>query len=265
MSTTTSADGTPIGFERAGTGDPLVLVDGALGYRAGGPSGPLAALLTSDFTVYTYDRRGRGESGDTQPYVVDREVEDLAAVIEEAGGSAHVYGTSSGARLALQAAVLGLAIPALALWEPNFIVDDSRAPLPTDYVSHLEELVTADKREEAVEYFMTAGAGIPIEFVAPMRGTPALAWMASVAHTLAYDGRVVDGMTLRPDVVAGISIPTLVLDGGTTPWLSAGARALTAAMPTAATHRELTGQQHDVAPDAIAPALIEFFTKVGRS
>ncbi|MCW2633129.1 MAG: hydrolase [Pseudonocardia sp.] len=262
MTTTTSPDGTPIGFEQTGTGNPLVLVDGALGYRAGGPSGPLAALLASEFTVFTYDRRARGESGDTQPYAVEREVEDLAAVIGEAGGSAGVYGTSSGARLALQAAVQGVEMSALALWEPNFIVDDSRAPLPSDYVSHLEELVGAGKREEAVEYFLTQGAGIPAEFVAQMRGTPPMAWMGSVAHTLAYDARVVDGMILRPDVVAAVSTQTLVLDGGTTPWLSAGAHALTAAMPSA-THREITGQQHDVQPDAIAPALIEFFSKAG--
>lgn len=143
MTTTTSPAGTPIGFEQTGSGNPLVLVDGALGYQVGGPSGPLAALLASEFTVFTYDRRARGESGDTQPYAVEREVEDLAAVIGEAGGSAGVYGTSSGARLALPAAVQGVDMSALALWEPNFIVDDSRAPLPSDYVSHLEELVGA--------------------------------------------------------------------------------------------------------------------------
>jgi pimeloyl-ACP methyl ester carboxylesterase len=259
-STVISADGTPIGYERAGTGTALVLVDGALVHRAAGPGRPLAALLSSDFAVHTYDRRGRGESGDLQPYDVDREIEDLAAVIEEAGGSAYVYGMSSGANLVLRAAASGLDIAALALWEANFLVDDSRPPLPADYVAHLEELVTADRREDAVEYFMTAAVGVPAEFVAPMRGTPVIASMAASAHTIAYDGRIVDGFTLGTRIVAGVTTRTMVLDGGTTPWLSAGARALADTMP-AATRRTLAGQQHDVAPEAVAPALIEFFSR----
>jgi pimeloyl-ACP methyl ester carboxylesterase len=265
MTSTTSADGTPIGYEQTGTGAPLVLVDGAFGYRAGGPSGPLAALLTEHFTVYTYDRRGRGESGDVQPYAPQREVEDLAAVMGEAGGSAFVYGTSSGARLALltteQAAEQGIQVTGLALWEPNFIVDDGRPPIPADYVERLDELVAADRREDAVLYFMTAGTGMPAEFAATLLGTPAMAWMASVAHTLAYDGRVVDQMTFDARRYASVGVPTLVLDGGTTPWLSAGAKALATALPSS-THRTLAGQQHNVDPAAMAPALVEFFASV---
>lgn len=260
MNTVISADGTRISYERSGAGQPLVLVDGAFGHRAAGPSGPLAALLTDNFTVYTYDRRGRGESGDTQPYAVAREIEDLAALIEEIGGSAYVYGTSSGAVLTLESARAGIGITALAAWEPNYLVDDSRAPLPADYVEHLEELAAAGKGEEAVEYFMTAGAGLPVEFVAPLRGTPIIAGMASVAHTLAYDGRIVNGLQLDAARAAEITVPALVLDGGTTPWLSAGARALVAAMP-AAEHRVLQGQSHDVSPQAMAPALIDYFSR----
>lgn len=182
MSTVTSADGTPIGYEHLGTGAPLVLVDGAFGDRAGGRSRSLADLLAPHFTVYIYDRRGRGESGDIQPYAPEREVEDLAAVIAAAGGSTHVYSTSSGARLALLAAEHGLGITALALWEPNFIVDDSRPQLPDEYVEHLEKLVATDRREDAVEYFLTTAVGMPVEFAAGLRGTPGMRWMATV-HT----------------------------------------------------------------------------------
>lgn len=265
MTSTTSADGTPIGFQQSGTGAPLVLVDGAFGYRAGGPSGPLAELLTSRFAVYTYDRRGRGESGDVQPYAVEREVEDLAAVIGEAGGSAFVYGTSSGARLALltteRAAQHGIEVTALALWEPNFVVGADRPPMPADYVERLEELVAADRREDAVVYFLTAGTGMPEPIAASMRGTPAMAWMASVAHTLAYDGRVVDGMKFDADRYATVDVPTLVLDGGSIPWLTGGANALATAMPSA-TRRTLTGQPHNVDAAAMAPALLEYFASV---
>jgi pimeloyl-ACP methyl ester carboxylesterase len=124
MNTVLSRDGTAIAFDKSGVGPPLILVDGALCYRASGPSRSLAALLAEHFTVFTYDRRGRGESGDTAPYAVEREVDDIEALIEEAGGSAYVYGVSSGAALALEAANRGLAIEKLALYEAPFIVDD---------------------------------------------------------------------------------------------------------------------------------------------
>ena len=135
MGTLHSSDGTPIAYETAGDGPPVILVDGALCYRASGPSAPLAALLAEHFTVFTYDRRGRGESGDTAPYAVEREVEDIAALIDEAGGSACVYGISSGAALALEAANRGLGIERLVVYEAPFIVDDSRAPLPYDFAA----------------------------------------------------------------------------------------------------------------------------------
>jgi alpha-beta hydrolase superfamily lysophospholipase len=261
MNTTHSQDGTPIAFDRSGEGPPLVIVGGALSGRMF-PNGPLAALLSSSFTVFNYDRRGRGDSGDTPPYAVDREIEDLGAMIAEAGESAFVFGSSSGGNLALQAAVRGLPITRLALWEPNFVVDDGRPPLPADYVEHLDELVASGRRGDAVEYFMTAATGMPAEFVAPMRGAPFFAGMEAVAHTLAYDGRVVgDSMAGKPPAVerwAAVTAPTLVLDGGTTPWLTAGADAIAGVLPNAQ-RRTLAGQTHDVAPYALAPALADFF------
>jgi pimeloyl-ACP methyl ester carboxylesterase len=153
MQNVLSKDGTPIAFDRTGKGPAIVLVDGALCYRASGPSGPLAALLAAEFTVFTYDRRGRGDSGNLAAYAIEREVEDIEALIHEAGGSAFVYGISSGAALALEAANHGLAIKKLALYEAPFIVDDSRPPIPNDYLAQLNGLISADRRGDAVNSF----------------------------------------------------------------------------------------------------------------
>src|SRR5260370_26134542 len=141
-----SKDGTPIAFDRTGRGPAIILVDGALCYRASGPSGPLATLLAEKFTVFTYDSRGRGDSGNTPPYAVGREVEDIEALINEAGGSAFVYVISSGAALALEAANHGLTIKKLALHEAPFLLDGSRPPLPNDYLTRLNCLTREERR-----------------------------------------------------------------------------------------------------------------------
>src|SRR5262245_46479457 len=172
MTVAISKDGTRIAYDQRGDGPAVVLVDGAFGSRSFGPNVRTAPLLGPHFTVVHYDRRGRGESGDAHSYGVEREIEDLAGAIDSAGGSAAVFGTSSGGNLALKAAARGLPITRLALWEPNFIVNDSRPPLPPGYVDHLNELIGADRRGDAVEYFMTVAIGMPAEFVAPMRQMP---------------------------------------------------------------------------------------------
>src|SRR5258706_1839916 len=154
MSTVKSKDGTVIAYDKSGTGQPVILVDGALCYRASGPSGPLAAELSPHFTVFTYDRRGRGESGDTLPYAVEREVEDIEALINAAGGSAFVYGISSGAALALEAATCLKGIKKLALYESPYIVDDSLPPRPNDFVARMDALIAAGRRGDAVKSFM---------------------------------------------------------------------------------------------------------------
>jgi len=260
METVTSRDGTTIAFDRSGDGPPVILVGGATQYRASDPgTAQLAALLTGRFTVLNYDRRGRGDSGGTEPYAVEREVEDLDALITHAGGSAALYGSSSGGNLALEAAARGAGATKLALWEPNFLVDDSRPPLPDDYVAQLEERVAAGRRGDAVEYFLTTAVGLPAEYLGPMRESPMWAGMEQVAHTLAYDGRVVNGFKLQPGRVAAVATPALVMDGGQTPWMSSGAEALADALPNG-THRRLEGQQHGPSPDLIAPVLIEFFS-----
>lgn len=256
-----SPDGTVIAYERSGTGPAVILVGGALGGRFG-PE--LPTLLAPRFSVYRYDRRGRGGSGDTAPYAVEREVEDIDALITDVGGSAHVYGMSSGAVLALEAASrLPGRVTRLALYEPPFIVDSSRPPLPDDYVTHLDALIAADRRSDAVAYCMTAAMGIPEEYVAGMRGTPMWPGMEAVAHTIAYDGRVMgdtmSGKPLPANAWAAATMPTLVITGGETePFLVAGADELSTLLPDAR-RTTLAGQGHNVAADALAPVLADFF------
>jgi len=257
-----SSDGTPIAFDRSGKGPPLILVDGALCYRASGPMGPLAALLAPHFTVFTYDRRGRGDSGDTTPYAVEREVEDIEALINEAGGSAFVYGISSGAALALEAANRGLAIEKLALYEAPFIVDGSRPPIPEDYLPQLNQLIASDRRADAVKLFMNA-VGVPAIFVALMRFMPAWSKLKSVAHTLPYDHAVLgddkSGSPLSTERWTSATVPTLVLGGGKSPeWMLDAVRAVADVLPNAQ-QRTLEGQTHMVSPRVLAPVLVEFF------
>jgi pimeloyl-ACP methyl ester carboxylesterase len=259
METVTSDDGTTIAFDRSGKGEAVVLVGGAFQHRAIDPAtAELASRLADHFTVFHYDRRGRGDSGDAPSHAIEREVEDLQALADEAGGSVFLYGSSSGGNLALAGAKRGLRAGKLALWEPNFLVDEGRPPLPDDYVGELEARVAAGRRGDAVDYFMTTGVGLPPELVAPMRETPMWAGMEEVAHTLAYDGRIVDGFRLRADELESTTSEALVMAGGQTPWMSAGAKALAQALPNA-TYQSLNGPGHDVAPDVMAPVLVEFF------
>ena len=264
MKTVRSQDGTTIAFDRTGEGPPVILVGGAFQHRAIDASvAQLAALLAPHFTVFRYDRRGRGDSSDTPPYVVEREVEDLEALVEEAGGSAFVFGGSSGAVLALDAAARGLPIGKLALYEPPFIVDDSRPPLPKDYVERLTELASTGRRGDAVEYFMTQAMGTPAEAVAGMRGAPFWPALEGVAHTLAYDGTVMgDTMSGNPEPLkrwASVGVPTLVMVGGESPpYQQHAVRALVEILPEAQL-RTLEGQTHDAAPEILGPVLDEFF------
>ena len=264
----TSKDGTRIGYGRSGTGPVLVLCSGALSERT--DLAPLATLLSAHFTVLNHDRRGRGESGDTPPYAVEREVEDIAALLDAAvpaGGKAFVFGHSSGAVLALEAASrLPDRIARAVLFEPPFVVDESRPPVPADFVAHVTELVAAGRRSDAVAYFMSDAVGIPAEFVERMRQMPMWPGLESRAHTLAYDGTLMGatqaGKPLPPTRWAGAVMPALVLSGGASdPWLHAAAEALAELVP-GAEHRVLEGLDHSaavMAPGVLAPVLVEFF------
>lgn len=264
MDTVHSHDGTPIAFDRLGAGPALILVGGAFQYRAIDPrTARLAELLAPRFSVYHYDRRGRGDSGDTAPYAVAREVEDLDALIAAAGGSALVFGMSSGAALALEAAKRGLAITKLALYEPPFIVDDSRPPLPREYAARLAELIASGSRGDAVAYFMTATAGVPAEFIAPMRSDPIWPAFEAVAHTLPYDAAVLgDTMSGDPSTLgrwASVAVPTLVIDGGASPaYVGNAARTLAELLPHGE-RRTLADQTHEYAPEILAPVVTAFF------
>ncbi|MDT0344909.1 alpha/beta fold hydrolase [Streptomyces litchfieldiae] len=251
--TAVSADGTGIAFTCRGSGPAVVLVDGAMCFRDAGPSGPLAERLAADFTVFTYDRRGRGGSGDGPPYAVDREIEDLAAVIAAAGGRAHVHGISSGGLLALEALARGgAAIDRLSVFEP---------PLPEDGVTRqlaaqLAALVADGQRGAAVELFQTS-IGIPEPMVAAMRDSPFRPVLESIAHTLVYDLTITGAAAA--DRYAALTTPVLVVDStDTSAGLRSAARTLAEAIP-GARHRSLPGHFHDVAPDELAPVLAEFF------
>jgi pimeloyl-ACP methyl ester carboxylesterase len=257
----TSKDGTTIAFDRSGDGPPVVLVGGALSTR--GAAEPLAELLAPSFTAFAYDRRGRGDSGDTPPYEVEREVEDIEALVQEAGGSAFAFGHSSGGVLALETAAHTLGITKLALYEPPFIVDDSRPAVPDDYVEHLAELASTDRRSDAVEYFMLTGVGVPPEAVAPMKELPFWPSLEALAHTLPNDGQIMgenlSGKRLQADRWSSVTIPTLVIDGGASPpWLGNAAQGLVDVLPEAR-RRTIDGQTHDVDPALLAPVLGEFF------
>ena len=263
MSTVRSADGTIIAYTGAGQGPPLILVDGALCSRSFGPMPKLAEQLISHFTVYTYDRRGRGDSEDTSPYEPDREVEDLEALVALAGEGVYVHGTSSGATLALEAAKHLRSIAKLAVYEPPFIVDDTRAPMPADYLPRLKALVAGGQRGDAIKMFMRF-VGTPAIFTAVMPLTPVWPKLKAVAPTLPYDITIVHdhqrGIPLTPAEWAAIKVPTLVAAGGKSPaWMTNGTRALAGALPDA-TYRTLPGQNHMVKAQAIAPVLTEFFT-----
>lgn len=265
--TVTSADGTRIGFERVGEGPPLILVDGALCHRGFGPSGPLAERLAGDFTVYRYDRRGRGDSGDTPPYEVQREVEDLAAVLAEAGGSAYLYGISSGAALALAAADQLDGIRRLAVYEAPFLVDDSHPARPADLLDRMDELVATDRRSDAVTLFLRT-VGTPVLAIVAMRVLPVWRKLKAVAHTLPYDLRVLgdtgSGKPLPAGAWAGARMPALAMAGGKSPaYLPAAMRAVAQVLPDAR-YQTLPGQTHLLKPDAVAPVLREFFGAAER-
>ena len=255
MNEVTSQDGTTIAFDRMGEGPPLILVCGGSTDRMANV--PLAALLASNFTVLNYDRRGRGDSGDTPPYAIEREVEDIDALTREAGGSAFLYGTSSGAALALDAAAAGLPITKLALWEPPFILDESRRP-PADQVERYDEMIAEGRRGDAVEYFMSNVVGMPAEFVADARTQPWWSAQEALAHTLAYDAVVMGDYSLPAERAASVKAPALVIAGGASfPWMRETAQALADALPDGRI-RVLEGQGHNVDPAVLAPALIEF-------
>ncbi len=261
MSQVVSKDGTKIAYENMGQGPVVVLVDGALAYRGNFGLVPLAAALSQNFTAYTYDRRGRGESTDMQPYSVEREIEDIEALIDAAGGSAFVFGISSGAALAMEAAIkLGNKIRKLAMYEPPYNSDEAFRQAWREYKRELKELLEAGRRDDAVALFMML-TGMPANRVPEMRQDPMWPMWEAVAPTLAYDAAVMgEDASIPTKRAASVAVPTLIMDGGASyPFMHNTAIAFANAIPNAQ-HRTLEGQTHDVATEVLAPVLKEFFT-----
>jgi pimeloyl-ACP methyl ester carboxylesterase len=258
MNIVTSHDGTKIAYDRRGQGPAVIFVEGALCAR--GSKADLAALLAPHFTVYTYDRRGRGDSGDTRPYAVDREIEDIAALVGEAGGTASLYGHSSGAALALRAAVtLGSAVPKIALYEAPYNDDPAAQRAWATYLRQLNEALEGGRRGDAVALFM-ALVGMPAEQIDGARQAPFWPAMEAIAPTLAYDhaGAMGGDGSVPVALAARAGAPALVLYGDASlPFMPATARTLSQAMPNARL-RVLEGETHDVNPAVLAPVLTEF-------
>jgi pimeloyl-ACP methyl ester carboxylesterase len=254
-----SKDGTAIAYDQLGSGFPVILVDGALCSRAFGPLPKLAQLLAPTFTVINYDRRGRNESEDTQPYAPEREVEDIAALIQAAGGSAFVAGVSSGAALALAAAASGLNIKKLALYEAPFAVDKSGHQAPPDSEAQLKALLASGRRGAAVKFFMKDMVGVPSFVVFIMSIMPIFSKLKAVAHTLPYDAAVMGDLSLPIQRAASVKIPTWVGGGEKSPASMQNAvKQLAAAVPNSEL-KMFKGQTHNIDVKVLAPAWVEFF------
>ena len=266
MEGVTSSDGTTIAFDRLGDGPPVVVVGGAMCDRA--LTRPTAEELAKHFTVFNYDRRGRGDSGDTPPYAVEREVEDLGALIAEAGGRASVYAHSSGVGLALHAAAGGLPIDKLVLHEPPYVPDgEEERRISQAYAEELGTILSEGRRGDAVELFFTT-VGMPQEMVEGMRHTPRWAELEAMAPTLAYDSEIMGdaatGGAVPAALVGRVKTDSLVLVGGASPsWMIDVGRRVADALPNGR-HVVLEGQEHVVPPELLAPVLAEFFADPDR-
>jgi pimeloyl-ACP methyl ester carboxylesterase len=257
MPKATSADGTQLDYDESGSGPTVVLINAGPTDR--NSNAELAGLLSGSCRVINYDRRGRGGSGDTAPYSVDREVEDLEAVARSAGGELALFGSSGGAFLAFRAVAAGMPCTRIAAWEP-YIIAGSRPPVPADYADQQADLARRGDGGAMVELFLTSAVGMPPEFVAGMRQQPFWGHLEAVASpALVYDAELAGDFSVDPTQLAKLSCPVLILDGGTTPWLSQAADAVAAATPDAV-RQTLNGQQHNVEATALAPALIRFLT-----
>lgn len=264
MNTVISKDGTTIAYDKIGAGPTLVLVGGMFEQRAmESETAKLAAspLLAQHFTVIHYDRRGRGDSTDTQPFAVQREIEDIEALVDAAGGPAFLFGLSSGAGLAFEA---GLAlrgkVKKLALYEPPYNDDLEARQAWKAFRQRLDTALAEGRRDEAIGTFLML-TGMPAEHLEGMKQYPMWPMWEAIAPTIAYDAAAMGEESAIPsERAAGLAVPTLVMDGGASefPFMHTTAVALAKAIP-GAQHRTLGGQTHQVEPEALAPALVEFF------
>ena len=263
MKTVTSKDGTTIAYDEVGQGTPVIIVGGAFSYRKFKDLVQLADILSKDHLVVNYDRRGRDDSGDTKPYSLSKEIEDLEAIIDAVGGKSMVYGVSSGGALALEAAdKLPTKITRLAIFEAPYLVDDSGKAMSADFLPKLKDHVAKNERSKAVKQFLPE-VGAPAFVIAMMQIMPVWKKLKSLAHTLPYDIEIIApyrvGRPYPADKWTNVTMPTLVMDGGKSP---AGMRhameALGKKLPHAI-YQTLPGQTHMIKNAALAPSLADFF------
>jgi pimeloyl-ACP methyl ester carboxylesterase len=259
MDTATSRDGTPIRYVRAGSGTPVIFVAGVFNDHT--TCADLAELLETDHTVINYDRRGRGASGDTPPYAIAREIEDLTMLIDEVGGSAAVFGYSSGAVLALLAAAEGAAITHLALYEPPFVVGDVATIRPADRPGRLADLVAQGRRGDAVATFQLEHIGLPPQMVEHVRNSPMWTGLEAMAPSMVYDAIITTTLAVPTASMSAVATPTVVISGKETwPDLRTAAAALADDLP-AASHEEVPGGAHHTIPPAATAEVLRTFLK----
>jgi pimeloyl-ACP methyl ester carboxylesterase len=263
MDTLRSSDDTMIAYDKQGEGPALILVDGALTVHSAGSGPELATLLAPHFTVYGFDRRGRGQSGDTLPYAVDREIDDIEALIHRAGGPAFLYGHSSGGPLAMRAAIrLGGKVSKIAMYEPPYNSDPGAQESWSQYLRQLRQVLAEGRRGDAVALYLRF-VGTPAEQVDGLRRVPSWPVMEAVAPTLAYDHAAIMGepWSVPTELAARVPVPALVMAGDAgLPFMPDAARLLSQTIPQGQL-RMLAGQTHKVDPRVLAPVLVEFFAQ----
>ena len=260
MHTITSKDGTRIAYDVYGEGEPVILVEGAFCGRHFGPTDKLAAELGKHFKVFHYDRRARGDSGPSTDYSMDRELEDLSALIAEAGGSAALVGFSSGACLAIEAAAAGLPVTRLAFYEPPYMVGPKARKVPANFEAEVQQLVADGKYGDALAYFMTKLIGMPSIFLIPMKFSKMWKEITPQAPSLPFDMEAVNGFEPPIERMRRISVPTLAIHGTKTFPVLIDSTTLCAQTIAGAGHAVLPGQSHEVKAEAIAPELVRFFS-----
>jgi pimeloyl-ACP methyl ester carboxylesterase len=260
MHTITSKDGTRIAYDVYGEGEPVILVEGAFCGRHFGNTNKLAAELGKHFRVYHYDRRARGDSGPSTDYSLDRELEDLSALIAEAGGSAALVGFSSGACLAIEAAAAGLPITRFAFYEPPYMVGPKARKVPANFEAEVQQLVADGKYGDAVAYFMVKLIGMPSIFLIPMKLSKMWKTITPQAPSLPFDMEAVNGFEPPIERMRRISVPTLAIHGTKTFPVLIDSTTLCAQSIPGAGHAVLPGQTHEVKAEAIAPELVRFFS-----
>jgi pimeloyl-ACP methyl ester carboxylesterase len=260
-----SRDGTSIAYDLWGEGAPLIIVDGAFSHRTHPWSSRLTELLASRFAVINYDRRGRRDSGFTPPYAVEREIEDLEALAGEASSPPYVFGMSTGAALALEFASRGRTIGGLAVFEPPYMVDDHARQRMVGVTERVNELVGSGRRIEAVDLFMVEAVAVPANDLPATRQDPFWEGMDELAHTIVYDLEIMGDFSIPKDLLSKIVVPTLVLDGEVSnPNLRLSARAVSDGI-AGAQRVTLRNQGHDVSPEVLAPALVDFFARLSST